>query len=191
MAEFLYRGVSNEFYEKLNGELRPKEFLPFARKPKWGKAVWGNSKWGESDVNGVIEHQLHQAGYPTSGVSTTPHIERAMFYATHASSLQGGYIYVIDRSLLAEHGVASHVVTKLVNMPTVPEDDEVILVASNYSIIPNAVIVECVKLALNQGTGHIRLHFSASQTGRVHLMHHPTDYFTQQFHLCIKRTHCK
>ncbi|WP_427500628.1 hypothetical protein ACQE3E_13115 [Methylomonas sp. MED-D] len=146
MAEFLYRGVSIEFYEKLNGELRPKELAPFARKPKWGRAAWGNSRWGESDVNGVIEHQLHQAGYPTSGVSTTPHIERAMFYATHAGSLQGGYIYVIDRSRLAEHGVASHVVAELVNIPSVPEDDEVILVASNYSIIPKAVIVEVCKI---------------------------------------------
>jgi hypothetical protein len=70
MTEFLYRGVSIEFYEKLNGELRPKELSPFARRPKWGKAVWGNSMWGELDINGVIEHQLHQAGYPTSGVST-------------------------------------------------------------------------------------------------------------------------
>jgi hypothetical protein len=146
MVEFLYRGVNIEFFEKLNGELRPKELAPFARKPKWGMSVWGNSKWGESDVNGVIEHQHHQAGYPTSGVSTTPHIERAMFYATHAGNLQGGYIYVIDRSRLAEHGVVSHVVSKLVNMPSVPEDDEVILVASDYSIIPRAVIVEVRKI---------------------------------------------
>ncbi len=146
MTDFLYRGVSIELYEKLDGELCPKELAPFARQPKWGRAIWGNSVWGESDVNGAIEHQLHQAGYPTSGVSTTSHIERAIFYATHAGSLQSGYIYIIDRSRLVEHGVTAHVVAELVNMPSVPEDDEVILVASDYCVIPQAVIVAVTKL---------------------------------------------
>lgn len=127
---------------KLNGELRPKESVPFLRAPKWGRAVWGNSRWGKSSMNGVIEHQLHQTGYPTSGVSTTPHIERALFYATHGRVQNKGYSYVIDRTLLASHGVSSHSVNELVNAPSVSEDHEVILVAADFGSIPRGVIHE-------------------------------------------------
>jgi hypothetical protein len=146
MAEYLYRGVNAKLYGELSGQLRPKEAAAFARRAKWGKALWGNSIWDESSVNGVIEHQLHQAGHPTSGVSTTPHFERARLYATHSGACSHGFVYVINRDMLAERGVAEYVVKEFVHSPSVPEDDEVILVASDHGIIPAGVILELRKI---------------------------------------------
>jgi hypothetical protein len=136
----LYGVVSAGLYEKLNGELRPKETTPFKRHPKWGRAIWGESKWGEENKNGVIEHQLNQIGYATSGVSTSPHIERAIFYATYGG--KNGYIYVIDRNLLKDFGIEEYVVNEILKAPSVPEDDEVILVAKNMRELPYQIITE-------------------------------------------------
>src|SRR4051794_31076381 len=120
----LFRGVSIELHKAQSGELRPKkQFAPFTSEPKFGQAEFGNSFWGDTPLNAIIEHQQHQAGLPTSGVSTTPHFERARFYATCGGTRPGGVIYVIDRDLCSEHGVALYTVNELVPQPSVPDDD--------------------------------------------------------------------
>jgi hypothetical protein len=140
----LYRGVSVEMHETQGGVLRPKQFVPFTRAPEYGRDEWNNCFWGESSVNAVIEHQRHQAGYPTSGVSTTPHLERARFYATRGGKLLVGYVYVIDRDLCHSHGVTLYVVNDIVPQPSVVEDDEVILVAQDFRAIPADVVIDVV-----------------------------------------------
>jgi hypothetical protein len=145
MPPFLYRGVSEEMHVRLGGRLEPKNNKPFVRSPEFGRAEWNNSFWGENEANAVIEHQQHQAGYPTSGVSTTPHRERAAFYATAGRTRLTGYIYVVDRALLSEHGIRAYVVNDIVPSPSVPEDDEVILVGNDYGPLASAVIVEVVR----------------------------------------------
>ena len=147
MADFLFRGVSASLHEQLCGELRPKNFLPFAREPSWDSASWDDSAWGESEINGVVEHQLDQAGLPTSGISTTPHIHRAHFYATHGGKFATGYIYVIDRGKLDALRVRAFAVNELLNHPSVPEDDEVILVAEDQGVLPPDIVVEVRKVA--------------------------------------------
>ena len=142
MTAYLYRGVDIELYEKLGGALRPKESLPFSRHAKWDKGTWDDSSWAESVVNGVVEHQIDQAGFPTSGVSTTLHFERARYYATHGGVAHQGFVYIIDRARLTEFGVSSYIVNELLQRPSVPEDDEVILVARDFGDIPTGVIFE-------------------------------------------------
>ena len=142
MSNFLYRGVSKDLHEKLKGVLRPKESLAFARHASWDNATWDDSDWAESDQNGIVEHQFEQLGLPTSGISTTPHLHRAIVYATHDGKFDSGYVYVIDRNRLVTHGVQVFVVNERLVSPSIPEDDEVILVASDFGAIPADVIVE-------------------------------------------------
>lgn len=141
----LYRGVSTEMYEAQGGELRPKQFVPFTRAPEFGRDEWNNCFWGDSSLNAVVEHQRHQAGYPTSGVSTTLHLERARFYATRGGEFLAGYIYVIDRNLCHSCGVTLYVVNDIVPQPSIVEDDEVILVAQDFGVIPFGVVIDVVR----------------------------------------------
>ena len=106
----LYRGVNPELHNQTAGELLPKNDRPFVRSPEYGRAEYGNSFWGKCAENAVVEHQLHQAGYPTSGVSTTPHLSRAIFYATQDGKYPNGFVYVIDESQCQIHNVTIHIV---------------------------------------------------------------------------------
>jgi hypothetical protein len=141
----LYRGVSVEMHKTQGGVLRPKQFAPFTRTPEFGRDEWNNCFWGDSSLNAVVEHQRHQAGYPTSGVSTTPHLERARFYATHGGEVSDGYIYVIDRNLCQSRGVTLYVVNDIVPQPSIIKDDEVILVAQDFGVVTSDVIIDVVR----------------------------------------------
>lgn len=145
VAFHLYRGVSVEMHEALSGELRPKQFAHFTRAPEFGRDEWGNCFWGDSSLNAVVEHQRHQAGYPTSGVSTTPHLERARFYATRGGDLPSGCIYVINPNYCRGHGVTLYVVNDLVPQPAIAVDDEIILVAQDFGVIPSGVVINVIK----------------------------------------------
>lgn len=138
----LYRGVNPELHEQFAGALIPKENKPFIKPAEWGRFEWGNAYWGECEANAVVEHQQHQAGYPTSGISTTPHLNCAVYYATHDGQYSFGYVYVIDDALCQSHKVAIYKVKDFVPSPYIPEDDEVILVAHDFGVIPRALIIE-------------------------------------------------
>lgn len=138
----LYRGINPDLHNQIAGELLPKDTRPFVRSPEYGRAEWGNSFWGECEANAVVEHQQHQAGYPTSGVSTTPHLNRAIFYATHGGKYSYGFVYVIDETLCQIHNVTIYVVKDIVPSPSIPEDDEIILVAHDFGMLPRALVIE-------------------------------------------------
>jgi hypothetical protein len=138
----LYRGVNAEMYAATHGELCPKETKAFLKSPKFGLAQWGNAFWGENAENAVIEHQQHQVGHPTSGISTTPILERARFYATSGGKSPHGYVYIINVEVLASEGVTAYVVSDIVPMPSIPEDEEVILVANDFGALPKGIIIE-------------------------------------------------
>lgn len=101
--------------------------------------------WGSTPNNAVIRHQLHQEGFPTAGISTTPHFERAMFYTRGPSGTTGGYVFKIDRRAFALEGIEQFVVSEFCT-PSVPEDDEVILVVPNGQPLPVAVVVEVIEV---------------------------------------------
>ncbi len=138
----VYRGVNAKHHKRLKGVLKPKESVPFIKGAKWDEAEWDNAYWDKNYKNAVVTHQLHQAGLPTSGISTTPSIFRAIFYATHAGRYSDGYIYSIDLAKCCEHSVSIYYVTELVSHPSIPEDDEVILVAQDFGALPVEVIVD-------------------------------------------------
>jgi len=85
---FLYRGTSYKNHLRNNGKLIPKgitckyPILYGDSIAKYGSGV----TYGCSLSNAVIGHQTNSDRYPTSGVSTTPHFERARFYATNEES---------------------------------------------------------------------------------------------------------
>jgi hypothetical protein len=146
LKNLLYRGVNEKLYGELNGELRPKDDKPFLNHPKWDQAQWGNVTWGESKHNAIVEHQQHQAGYPTSGISTTPLYDRALFYATELDINSTGYIYVIDRSKCETLGVSVYEVNKIVPFPSVIIDKEIVLVANDFGILPQELVIEIHKV---------------------------------------------
>ena len=141
---YLYRGVSKSFHEKLNGQLLPKTTSPFTYTFHFDEGFHFDSgaTFGASKENAVIRHQLEQSGFPTCGVSTTPHFDRARFYATSRNGV--GLVYQIDRTLLQEHGVREYVVAEYVRCPSVPEDNEVILVASDNGPIPHDIVIKII-----------------------------------------------
>jgi hypothetical protein len=92
----------------------------------------------------VIRHQLNQEGFPTSGISTTPHLERAVVYARGKSGDSEGFVYKIDRTALTARGVDEFVVARFCS-PSIPEDDEVILVVQGGGAhLPQELIVEII-----------------------------------------------
>jgi hypothetical protein len=101
----------------------------------------------------VIRHQLGQAGFPTSGVSATPHFERTRFYATNGGLHDSGNVYKIDRELLTVNGVYEFIISEYATDPSVPEDDEVILVASDYRELPAGIVVEVISVQVS-ASGH-------------------------------------
>ncbi len=104
------------------------------------------AKVDASKDNAVIRHQLLQAGFPTSGVSTTPHFARASFYALGGGKYPSGFVYELDASKLTAVGIQIFRVSDYAKEPSVPQDDEFILVASPPGSLPQTLVttVHCV-----------------------------------------------
>ena len=142
---FLYRGVSTRFHRDNHGLLKPKVSSPFKYCLPWdepGRRWDSGNTWDSTTVNAVIRHQFKQEGFPTSGISTTPHLNRAEIYARGKDGKSKGFIYKIDRTLLQERGVKEHVVSEYAVEPSVPEDDEIILETPDAIALPEELIVE-------------------------------------------------
>jgi hypothetical protein len=140
----LYRGVSIEHFKKTAGQLVPKKIAPFEYTFHYGEGITYGSgvKYGSSPTNAVIRHQLRQEGFPTSGVSTTPILERALYYASRGGREASGYVFKIDRDILGSLGVMEYIVADYVVGPSIPEDREVILVAADFGVLPKEIVVE-------------------------------------------------
>ena len=148
---YLYRGVSKRLLESNGGLLKPKESTPFEHNFTWDDyaerepITWdGGATWDATETNAVIRHQLRQKGYSTSGISTTPHLERAALYARGKDGRADGLVYKIDRTRLRDFGVREFTVSEYCPTPSVPEDDEVILVTANGGPLPHDLIAEVI-----------------------------------------------
>ena len=153
-GRYLYRGVSTRKYAELEGRLRPGDTGAFEYTFHWDEpgATWNSGiTWGSSETNAVIRHQLNQEGFPTAGVSTTPHLERATIYARGPHGDSPGFVYKIDRGRLSNCGVRQYVVAEWVRDPSVPEDVEVILVAEDGGDLPEEIVVGLI--AIQEGPG--------------------------------------
>ena len=141
---FLYRALRQEEINAGN-ILIPKGQGPFVAEPRLGIDTRLSFVLGPTEKYAVRQHQYRQNGFPTSGVSTTPHFERAKFYAQ-----TNRVIVKIDRTLLGQYGVREFVVHEWLSAHpqdiAVPEDDEVILVSGVEGPFPTQIIVEVVQL---------------------------------------------
>jgi hypothetical protein len=146
---YLYRGVSEKYHQDSGGILKPKVVGAFTYNFHWGEsgAYWDSGiTWDSTPANAVIRHQFNQEGFPTSGISTTPHFERATIYARGKDGLSLGFIYKIARARLKEHDVREFIVADYAIYPSVPEDDEVILVIPNSQHLPEDLVIEIIPI---------------------------------------------
>jgi hypothetical protein len=149
MARYLFRGENRALYEANGGRLIPKAVgQPFKTDTYFGGDVYfgDGSVYGESERNAIIQHQRGSTRHPTSGVSTTPFYENARSYATHCGKYSEGYVFKIDTELLEKCGVTSYAVEEHAEKPKIPGDKEVILVSSDFSALPQQIVVEVEKV---------------------------------------------
>jgi len=144
---YLYRGVNPDLHRETEGELRPKLVgKPFRRAIYYGEKVYygGGAVYGESERNAVIMHQQDSSEYPTSGVSSTPIFENAVRYATHGGKYSAGFVYKIDCRLLTQYDVTAYPVSDHAKKPAIPEDEEIILVASDFGRLPREIVIDVI-----------------------------------------------
>ncbi len=138
--KYLYRALRKEEIEAGN-ILIPKEQETFKKLPRIGIDTRLPFVMGETEEHAVRQHHWQQKGFPTSGISTTPHFERAKYYAG-----KDGVIEKIDRSLFNKYGIKEYVVKeylgKFLEDIACPEDDEVILVKEDGGDFPKKIIKE-------------------------------------------------
>lgn len=146
----LYRGVNSDLYEKLEGKLSPKnlnkKFSSFACAGDPHAVCGSGIEAGESGLNSVILHQWDQAGIPTSGISTSPDIERAKVYAFNDGKYNKGYIFKLSIEKLKDNGVKIYRVNDLIPYPAIPEDDEHVIVSEDFGSIPTSAILEVIEI---------------------------------------------
>ena len=150
LPRYLYRGLRHEEIDA-GCILIPKAhraFLAQARLPINLPFVLGERvehavrehQWVEKDKTSGERKPLHK----TSGVSTTPHFQRAV-----QNYGRDGVIVKIDTSLFETHGVLAHAVADFVDERFIcaPEDEEIILVCDKGYEFPKEIIVEVKPLA--------------------------------------------
>ena len=138
---FLYRALRRE---EINSGyiLMPKSQEPFPAEARLGIDTRLPFQLGPTEGHAVNQHQWKQHGFPTRGISTTPHIERAQFYA-QANKV----VVAIDRKVLSLYGIKEYIVKEWAIEIAVPEDDEVILVMEKDGPFPKEIISEVILLA--------------------------------------------
>ena len=99
----VYRGINDEMFSIIskNKVIDPKahEFsIVFSHD---GSIRYdGSATYGKSKRNAVVGHQIDSSVFKTSGISTTPNIERAKYYALNNNKYKKGYILKFDTDKL-------------------------------------------------------------------------------------------
>ena len=134
MSRFLYRALREEEI-KDGGVLIPKKTKLFIAHPRLPITL--PFRLGLHHEHAVREHQW-DSRYETCGISTTPHLARARFYAAKL-----GVIVKIDVTMLESLGIIQFRVADFVAQAeiAVSEDDEVILV-SPINCFSHEIIVD-------------------------------------------------
>jgi hypothetical protein len=144
LVVILYRGVSVDMHVRLLG-LEPKLLGPFLHGFAWDGPS-DSAFFYDTDVtydrsieNAVIWHQFQQRGHPTAGISTTPVFARATCYALRGGARSCGIVYEIDAGACSRH-VSVYRVSQFVMYPSVPQDDEHILVSNPPGALPFCMV---------------------------------------------------
>jgi hypothetical protein len=142
--QYLYRALRQEEIEAGN-ILIPKSQEPFEANPRLGIDTRLPFIIGPTKEHAIRQHQWNQKGYPTRGISTTPHIERAKFYAK-----SNRVIAKLDCKLFEKYKISEFVVKDWIGIfPSdiaVPEDDEVILVMEDNDSFPKEITCDLLLL---------------------------------------------
>ena len=104
-------------------------------------------RFGKFPEHAVRAQQWDSDRYPTSGVSTTPHLKRAEYYAQRNRIITR---IAVDR--LAAYDIQTFRVSEYVHPSLIckPEDDEVILVCPGAKYLPKDIIVEFFEPRMTQ-----------------------------------------
>ena len=142
--KYLYRALRKEEIDAGN-RLIPKSQEPFRSDPCFGIDMTFPIEFG-SETNAVRQHQWKRNGFPTSGVSTTPHFE----IAKKDYAKRNRVIVKINRQLFGKYGIKEYVVKEyLGKFPediAAPEDDEIILVKEDGGSFPKEIIEEVIDI---------------------------------------------
>lgn len=147
---YLYRGINQTMYQSSGGMLYPKlinHSFTLVFKADGSIYADGSATAGPSAQNAVFGQQLNSERFPTSGISTTPIIKRAQYYATTGGQCVLGYVFKLDRALFGRYGVKEYIVSTWVANPKIPEDNEVILVEQSSKALPSEVIIEIIEVS--------------------------------------------
>jgi hypothetical protein len=135
---FLYRALRADEIEA-GCLLIPKGQGPFAPLPRRAR----DTRREAVEEQAVRQRVWRQRGCPSRGVSTTPHLHRAQFYARSE-----GVIVEIDRRMFKRCWVREYVVNDLLATSrkeiTEPEDDEVILVCDLEGALPEEIMTRAI-----------------------------------------------
>lgn len=157
MNRFLYRGINLEMFRECHGLLKPRGTESVADLYP-SEYLFPSERLfpGKHENNAVDKHQnpnrYNEADFKNHSayLSTTPLLDRATYYATSGNKVHG-VVFVIDRSLLAEHQVSEYCVSQIATVITVPEDEEVLLLTQpSGSPLPDAVILEIRNVSPDQ-----------------------------------------
>ncbi len=139
----LYRALREVEIEQ--GQLVPKGQGPFLDEPRFDYARFDDATFGPSSRTATLHHQWQQRGLPTSGISTTPHLERAKFYAQRLRR-----VAVIPVKGLADLGIQMFRVNEVLGAEhpdlAVPQDDEHILVYPAGGPFPLQVVANILAI---------------------------------------------
>lgn len=148
MSLYLYRGISKEKYETDGRKIIPYKSGASKSFATWGNFKWDDgSRWGEHEDNTVIKHQEDSSLNPGPLISTTPHFERAKYYAL--SSKTEGFVFKINRNSLKEHGIQEFIVNNIASNPKIPLDEEVALYVPDGLYLPEDVIENIIDFFRN------------------------------------------
>jgi hypothetical protein len=136
---FLYRALRPEEIER--GVLIPKSREPFVAHPMLPLIL--PFSIGERPEHAVRAHQMG-GHFPTSGVSTTPHLKRAEYYAKRHRTIAKVAVERLAAFDIQMFRVSEHIHSSLIFQP---EDDEVILVGPDADCFPKEIIADIFELA--------------------------------------------
>lgn len=146
---FLYRGVSKKIHQEgkgLDSKLPKTTFSSYLEMGSSISEMGSGGMMGCAEENAVLGHQYNSSEYKTSGISTTPNIERARYYATR-NNTRNGVIYKIDTEKFTAFEITSYKVSDMVNYPKVHEDNEIILVHIDKGTLPEGIVVEEIEIS--------------------------------------------
>ncbi len=151
-ANLLYRGINTEMYEKGNGQIKPKGMVTLTMLYP-GKIVPLNTLFpGKSMKHGIDKHQniyrQDEDNFKENSayISTTPIYDIAKKYATCNNSV-AGYVFIIDRTMLARYNIEEFIVTDIANIVFEPKDKEVLLLTNPHgACLPSEVILDIQKV---------------------------------------------